>query len=194
MSNLQELILSQNQLGKSPESKWSWLKGICIRKKLCLLDLSSNQVFFRLHNILQNILNCFYFFLQLKFIPNQIKNLYCLVTLNLNQNELSNMPHAIGSLKTLKYLYISKNNFKQLPGSMRNLRLQDLDISYNPFLIQLENNLNCNIKVPSLVESASRIVLKARYCLQLLKKSTHFYNYNFKFSGNIMMQALFLIL
>lgn len=44
LPNLQELILSNNKLGLNPVSKWSWLTGTHAKKKLRLLNLSSNQV------------------------------------------------------------------------------------------------------------------------------------------------------
>lgn len=42
---LQELHLSNNQLGKKPVSKWSWICGNKITKNLRLLNLNSNKVY-----------------------------------------------------------------------------------------------------------------------------------------------------
>ena len=44
LPNLQEFNVSNNRLGKSPISKWSWLNGNNIAKNLRLLNLSSNEV------------------------------------------------------------------------------------------------------------------------------------------------------
>lgn len=44
LPNLQELNLSDNQLGKSPITKWTWMSGSKISRNLRLLNLSSNQV------------------------------------------------------------------------------------------------------------------------------------------------------
>ena len=55
---------------------------------------------------------------------------------------------------------MSKNNLIHLPGSMRNLRLTELDISENLFEMNDDNLVSiCNIQVPSLIELAGQIIL-----------------------------------
>ncbi|XP_016837509.1 leucine-rich repeat protein 1 [Nasonia vitripennis] len=142
LAKLQELNVSGNQLGKGPISKWSWLSCSNIAKNLRLLNLSNNQM---------------------SQVPEQINKLGGLVTLYLDNNLFSYLPPGIGSLNRLKFLYLAKNNLSHLPGSMRNLRLFELNVCDNKF----DNNANktlsvCNIKVPSLVDWAARVVLQSR--------------------------------
>jgi len=44
LPHLQQLILSQNNLGKSSRSKWAWLEQTAIKHNLHFLDISSNSV------------------------------------------------------------------------------------------------------------------------------------------------------
>lgn len=44
LPHLQQLLLSQNNLGKSPKSKWAWLEQAAIRHNLHFLDISDNSV------------------------------------------------------------------------------------------------------------------------------------------------------
>lgn len=44
LPHLQQLLLSQNNLGKSPGSKWAWLEQTAIKQNLHFLDISSNSV------------------------------------------------------------------------------------------------------------------------------------------------------
>lgn len=140
LPNLQQLILSQNQLNKVPLSKWVWLNQSAIRSSLRLLDISDNS---------------------LTELPEQIGNLSALVTLKVSQNELNYLPQTIGRLLNLKYLDLSKNKLIHMPGSMRNLRLMEIDISENAFS-DTEAVSVCRVAVPSLVECAARPFLKTR--------------------------------
>lgn len=49
LPHLQQLLLSQNNLGKSPESKWTWLEQTAIKQNLHFLDISSNLVSHIIH-------------------------------------------------------------------------------------------------------------------------------------------------
>jgi len=44
LPHLQQLLLSQNNLGKSPKSKWAWLEQTAIKHNLHFLDISNNSV------------------------------------------------------------------------------------------------------------------------------------------------------
>lgn len=44
LPHLQQLLLSQNNLGKSPGSKWAWLEQTAIKRNLHFLDISNNSV------------------------------------------------------------------------------------------------------------------------------------------------------
>lgn len=101
---------------------------------------------------------------QISQAPEQIIKLYGLVTLHLNNNSISYLPPGIGSLSRLKFLFLAKNNLTHLPGSMRNLRLSELDVCDNKFDENANNNTMsvCNIKVPSLVDCAAQVVLQSR--------------------------------
>ncbi|XP_014214439.1 leucine-rich repeat protein 1 [Copidosoma floridanum] len=141
LPNLQELHLANNQLGKSPISKWSWMNGSKIVKNLHLLNMSSNQ---------------------LKYVPHQLNKLQNLVSLFLNDNSISVLPQGIGNLLKLKFLNIAKNNLTYMPGSVRNLRLTDLNISDNPWKCEVDNDFYCNIKVPSLLDIAAQVIKRKR--------------------------------
>ncbi|CAK9821529.1 Leucine-rich repeat protein 1 [Anthophora retusa] len=139
LRHLQELILSQNRLGKV--SKWAWLDQVPIRSNLKLLDISNNL---------------------LVKLPEQIGKLGGLVNLKANQNMLSHLPQSLGRLPKLKYLDVSKNTLHCMPGSMRNLHLISLDVSDNAFKT-VDSYSTCRIAVPSLTECAARSFLKTRY-------------------------------
>ncbi|XP_012272079.1 leucine-rich repeat protein 1 [Orussus abietinus] len=140
LKNLQELNLANNLLGSAPLSRWAWLNGESMRHGLRLLDISSNNI---------------------ATLPPQIGNLTALITLKAGDNALSYLPQAIGSMINLKYLDISGNKLLFLPGSLKHLRLNDLDISGNPFNPS-ETFSIVRMGVFSLVEIAARVVLKKR--------------------------------
>ncbi len=70
--------------------------------------------------------------LQLKELPQSIGNLSNLQTLNISSNQLDELPESIGKLSNLQTLNISYNQLDELPESIGNLsNLQTLYISYN---------------------------------------------------------------
>lgn len=71
------------------------------------------------------------------------------------------LPQSLGRLSNLKYLDVSKNNLKHLPGSMKNLRLILLDVSENKFQ-KTDLYFPCKMNVPSLLECGARAFLKTR--------------------------------
>lgn len=56
--------------------------------------------------------------------------------LRLNQNAITNLPPAIGTLTNLKRLYLAKNKITNLPSEISALtNLEDLDLSYNELTV-----------------------------------------------------------
>lgn len=152
LPHLQELILSQNQLGKdAARFKWAWMDQNNIRNTLCLLDLSDNL---------------------LTEIPQNIGKLNALVNLKISSNLLTHLPQSMGHLTALKYLDLSQNNLQCLPGCMMRLKLLEIDVSGNKFSITTTYN-KCTIELPSLVECAARVFLKTRvhYDASLIPKT-----------------------
>ncbi|EFN76366.1 leucine-rich repeat protein 1 isoform X1 [Harpegnathos saltator] len=141
MPHLRELLISQNHLGRS-QSKWKWIDQAAIKKNLHLLDISSNVI---------------------SELPVQIGALDALVKLQIYQNLLKNLPQSIGRLRNLKHLEAARNCLSHLPGSMRNLQLDYLDLSSNPFLVYRRNTLYRHMHMTaSLVECAAVAFLKTR--------------------------------
>ncbi|XP_025989436.1 leucine-rich repeat protein 1 isoform X2 [Solenopsis invicta] len=150
LPHLQQLLLSQNNLGKSPKSKWAWLEQAAIRHNLHFLDISDNS---------------------LTNLPLQIRNLSALVHLKVSKNALTRLPCNIRVLRNLKVLDVAKNNLLYLPASITCLRLQLLNVMENPF-INFENflcdngeeykNTTKNIRMQSLVEWSAKSILKSR--------------------------------
>lgn len=144
LPNLAELILAENQLGKSPKTSWTWLNGDAIKKKLVTLDLGKNE---------------------LTWLPPFLGQLTGLWTLSLNHNFLTTLPGNLGLLSSLRCLNIHENRLLGLPGSARRLRLETINISGNPFtwnerVSQIPSFDQCIVS--SLVESAAKATLRAR--------------------------------
>ncbi|KAL0113878.1 hypothetical protein PUN28_011309 [Cardiocondyla obscurior] len=148
LPHLQQLLLSGNNFGNSPRSKWAWLEQSAIKHNLTYLDISNNS---------------------LAELPKQIKNLAALIHLKINQNKLTNLPHNIKALRNLKVLDVAKNCLSYLPGAIRHLQLQSLDIAENPFVKypnlingHMNNENTTSVKMQSLVELSAKIILKSR--------------------------------
>ncbi|XP_012528864.2 leucine-rich repeat protein 1 [Monomorium pharaonis] len=148
LPHLQQLLLSRNNLGKSPISKWTWLEQAAVKRNLHFLDISNNS---------------------LTKLPSQIKNLNALVHLKISENALTYLPHNIGALRNLRILDVSKNDLSYLPVTIKFLRLHLLNIMQNSFIC-LTNFLNVIVpdngtvmkNVRSLVEWSAKSVLKSR--------------------------------
>ncbi|ENN70671.1 hypothetical protein YQE_00124, partial [Dendroctonus ponderosae] len=143
LSNLRELNISHNLLGRTSVKQWHWIGG-CLSKNLNLLDLSYNN------------LSC---------VPDQLVKLYSLHTLHLSYNNLVALPVGIGSLKQLKIFSASNNSLTILPGSIKKLRLQSIDISGNKFEQSISNAAGIfpkTLQVCSLKECSAKKVLWAR--------------------------------
>ncbi|XP_057667060.1 leucine-rich repeat protein 1 [Diorhabda carinulata] len=141
LPNLRDLNLSQNLLGKS--KNWNWIGGN-LSNTLQSLDLSHNE---------------------LKLVPQQISYLSQLTNLNLSYNLLQNLTPGIGKLKKLKVFCASNNNINTLPGNMRSLTLQTIDLSLNNFMQDVPTKPLHRIDplpVCTLKEYAARKVLRAR--------------------------------
>ncbi|KAG5321575.1 LLR1 protein, partial [Acromyrmex heyeri] len=147
LPHLQQLLLSQNNLGKSPKSKWTWLEQTAIKHNLHFLDISNNL---------------------LTELPTQIKNLNALVHLKVSQNALMHLPHNIRTLRNLKILDVARNRLLYLPVTITYLRLQLLDVTENPFMESSDiknvcvNDSAMTVKMTSLVEWSAKSILKSR--------------------------------
>ena len=65
-------------------------------------------------------------------IPSSIKNFPGLMTLKLQENNLTSIPHEIGELGKITFLALSNNQFDNVPNSIGNLnKLDYLYLSYN---------------------------------------------------------------
>lgn len=81
-----------------------------------------------------------------------------------SQNMLSFLPQSLGKLHNLKYLDLSKNKLRYLPGSIRNLHLITVDVSSNEFSsVDYALYSKCKINVPSLTECAATSFMKTRF-------------------------------
>ncbi|KYQ51851.1 Peptidylprolyl isomerase-like 5 [Trachymyrmex zeteki] len=146
LPHLQQLLLSQNNLGKSPRLKWKWLEQTAIKHNLHFLDISSNS---------------------LTELPIQIRNLNALVHLKVSQNALTHLPHNIRTLRNLRILDVAKNRLLYLPVTITHLRLQLLDITENSFTNDIKNYVYGNdstmtVRMKSLVEWSAKSILKSR--------------------------------
>ncbi|XP_077281852.1 leucine-rich repeat 47 [Temnothorax americanus] len=146
LPNLQRLVLSRNNLGKSPGSKWAWLEQTAVKRTLRFLDISDNS---------------------LTELPIQIRNLNALAHLKVSQNELTYLPHNIGALRNLKVLDVARNRLSYLPATVTHLRLQFLDVTENPFTHDAKNDVRgkestTSVRMPSLVDVAAKSILKSR--------------------------------
>jgi len=71
-------------------------------------------------------------YLRIDELPNSICELTNLRELNIQGNELTELPENIGRLQKLKFVNLSRNNLEILPKSFENLtNLIRLDVSYN---------------------------------------------------------------
>lgn len=142
---LQELYMSDNLLGSSSPGQWAWMGGQ-LSYTLKVLDLCLNR---------------------LKYLPKQIGKLYSLHTLRVNHNELVTLPTGIGQLTSLKTLAAGNNSISVLPGSIKMLRLNELDLSCNT-LPPISEYVGSDKPKPillhpfSLKECAAKKVLRSR--------------------------------
>lgn len=131
MAKLSELCLVNNQIR---DLDWKLFCG-SLSTSLKLLDLRNNK---------------------LVYLPSTFCNLKNLVHLKVDGNELCLLPRGIGRLVKLRFLSASCNKLKVLPCSIKDLRLESLDLSHNPFLRDEEQAvINC-LTVPSLLDVAGQ--------------------------------------
>ena len=90
---------------------------------------------------------------QLSELPKEIGNLTNLRKLYISNNKLSELPKEIGNLTNLRYLSISNNQLSELPKEIGNLtNLRELDISnnqLNEFIPNIKYNICINEKYKS---------------------------------------------
>ncbi|XP_071445229.1 leucine-rich repeat protein 1 isoform X2 [Hetaerina americana] len=124
LRNLRELRLAHNSFGdcangvsstsqhSSPTEyeKWAWIGGNLITT-LTFLDLSYNE---------------------LKEVPDVICKLKALLNLKLDYNALPLLPSGLGTMFNLRLLSVSNNYLICLPGSLKKIQLEAIDLSNNP--------------------------------------------------------------
>lgn len=192
LPHLQQLLLSQNNLGKSPRLKWKWLEQTAIKHNLHFLDISSNSVSIIQLNLKIVLINkadsVVYKFIiiviiicgysQLTELPIQIRNLNALVHLKVSQNALTHLPHNIRTLRNLRILDVAKNRLLYLPVTITHLRLQLLDITENSFTNDIKNYVYGNdstmtVRMKSLVEWSAKSILKSRFLFSFFLFISH---------------------
>jgi erbb2-interacting protein len=134
LTNLKELWIDCNRVKQVPPS-------IGNLKNLVHLNLDIN----RIDLISDNICNCT-LLTDLSLCTNELKELpemgfaglESLVTLKLDDNQIEELPMAIGKLKNLEELFLSQNYLENLPPSiglcrkLHTLNVDDNDIEYLP--------------------------------------------------------------
>lgn len=150
--SIKQLNLSENQLGNATSYKdLEWLNGRNIQLSLHTLVLAKNN---------------------LKYVPVALAKCENLVLLDLSHNKIEALPFAFKQLKRLKILNLSNNQLKSLPCTIISLYLDVIDLSDNLFpsytksLEISQNSLALitahNFKFPTLLELASRVVMRRR--------------------------------
>lgn len=138
---LGELNLSKNQLGKSTFNQWGWIGGILL-KSLRTINISDNN---------------------LRYLPGQFVKFEGIINISLDNNQLRALPAGFGNFRNLRTLSVSNNSLVQVPGSMKRLHLENLDISNNNFRpISVAAVFPKPLPVCTLKESAARKVLHAK--------------------------------
>ena len=107
----------------------------------CTFSKRKNGFVIRDNHVVElGVRNC-----RLKTIPNTIKKLKFVETIELGCNFLNELPYSIGELNNLQELNLNRNNLKKLPDSFGNLKsLRYLNLG--------ENNLE---KLPDSFENLS---------------------------------------
>ena len=103
-----------------------------------------------------NIIN-----LQLLELSVYIWNLNALVELKISHNMLKCLPQGIEKVQNLSILDLSHNMLMYLPAGINYLRLQTLDISMNPLVVDRPEFIN-EIIIPSLTQFAAKVL--HQYC------------------------------
>ncbi|XP_012216848.1 leucine-rich repeat protein 1-like [Linepithema humile] len=98
---------------------------------------------------------------QLKELPVQVGKLKALIRLSVCNNLLTELPQNIGNLKNLNFLFLSNNKLTFLPGTIKYLKLQFLNITENLFA-ECKNEINNNIQWLTLEELAAKVILQFR--------------------------------
>ena len=100
---------------------------------------------------------------QIHLLPVSFCKMKKLVCLKLDSNGLLELPPNIGELKSLRYFSASKNMLRTIPHSVRELHLECIDLSGNPYLSPEECEIISRINsVPPLMELAGRSMKKIR--------------------------------
>lgn len=143
LSCVSTLILTDNQLSEIPSALWK--SQLC--ETIAVLDVRNNHI---------------------ATIPLQICELHKLACLRLDNNGFDSLPPTIGKLTNLKELAVAQNKIKVLPAGFAQLRLENLDVSDNPFDLSVEGVTGEERLVfPTLMECVARAIRKYRFATQL---------------------------
>ncbi|XP_071080990.1 leucine-rich repeat protein 1-like [Haliotis cracherodii] len=138
LSCVSTLILTDNQLSEIPSALWK--SQLC--ETIAVLDVRNNHI---------------------ATIPLQICELHKLACLRLDNNGFDSLPPTIGKLTNLKELAVAQNKIKVLPAGFAQLRLENLDVSDNPFDLSVEGVTGEERLVfPTLMECVARAIRKYR--------------------------------
>jgi len=78
-------------------------------------------------------------------IPEEIRDLKCLKTLEMNDNNITTLPDWLGELTEVERLDFQSNKLNRIPDSITNLtKLRTLDVRYNEIISLPEDLGNCS--------------------------------------------------
>ena len=164
LSRLVKLDLSNNCLSSLPDD-WSGLNCLAelrlMRNKLACLPrsvFSGNRVVTLTYiDVCEN---------ELIELPSNIVDLSNLAVLKLDSNKLTSLPHGIGRLHRLVQLSAANNLLDVLPGDIKELRLQTVDLFGNPLSAGVPTESTrlgfAREQLPSLFELAARCIRNNR--------------------------------
>ncbi|CAG0896264.1 unnamed protein product [Darwinula stevensoni] len=135
---LHTLILAKNTIKAIPAELF--YNGV-LRKTLCLLDLSGNQM---------------------ERLPLTLCYLRSLVTLKVSNNQLRHFPGGLARLSQLRYLSVCSNMLDYLPAALLQLRLDYLDVHDNPNIYAVKPMCPRSSQFPTLMELAAGSVHQLR--------------------------------
>ncbi|XP_059148041.1 leucine-rich repeat protein 1-like isoform X2 [Physella acuta] len=160
LTHLACLNLSSNQISQVPEAL-----GQLVNLDTC--DLSDNKLtsfppVFYTSQLRHTLASVNLKANTIQTLPSEIAQLVKLHTLNVSHNQLKRVPESVARMKTLRHLFLSDNMLDFLPGSLLTRTLETADFSNNSFLHGFKGGEATCFPVPSLAESAARVIVHSR--------------------------------